>query len=363
MIIQIILSIILGILIYLIIQIIKLPKPHPLKPHPHPPKPHPHPPKPHPHPPKPHPHPPKPHPHPPRPHPYPPKPFDCPKWCNEYNNAFKGDNKLFCTKQKKVLEIAGRKIHYALPDGEKPHPVILYLHGTGMKSWFPFCGSNNFNKFGMGELADTVKELIKMGYAVISVETAAGDNDNSVVDNLSVNRWQKNRSLGWDNPQNIEYSKCKNMNSVHCSDYKFFDALLKEINKSKHFNHNNISLMGFSSGGYLVSQLIESFPKINFKKGIVLSAGYYNCPNDGTYSDKCKIPKHMLKRYPPILFLHGANDKQISNCCVDPKVSEEFYEQLKKANIKTERYVEPNEGHRWISNAQDKITKWMAKNI
>ena len=57
------------------------------------------------------------------------------------------------------------------------------------------------------------------------------------------------------------------MNSVHCSDYKFFDALLKEINKSKHFNHNNISLMGFSSGGYLVSQLIESFfQKLILKK-------------------------------------------------------------------------------------------------
>ena len=132
--------------------------------------------------PKPHPHPkppsPKPHPHPkppsPKPHPHP-KPFDCPKWCNEYNSAFKGDNKLFCSKQQKVLEIGGRKIHYALPDGNKPHPLILYLHGTGMKSWFPFCGSDNFNKFGMGELAETVHELIKMGYAVMAVETAAGD--------------------------------------------------------------------------------------------------------------------------------------------------------------------------------------------
>ena len=347
MLIELILAIIIGILLFYIIQII-IPQPMPpfipnLNPQPSP-KQH----KPHP----------KPHPKPPHP-----KPFDCPKWCKEYNSAFKGDNKLFCSKQEKVLNIGGRKIHYALPDGDKPHPVILYLHGSGTKSWFPFCGSDNFSSLGMGELAETVQELIKMGYAVISAETAPGDDTKEKQDNISINRWQKNRSVGWDNPQNIQYSKCKNMNTVHCSDYKFFDALLKEIEKSKHFNHKNLSIMGFSSGGYLVSQLIESFPNIKFKTGIVLSAGYYNCPNDGTYSDKCIIPKHKLKKYPPMLFLHGANDKQISNCCVDPKVSDEFYKQLKSADIKTERYVEPNEGHRWISDAPRKITKWMRQNI
>ena len=354
MLIELILAIIIGILLFYIIQII-IPQSMPpfipnLNPQPSP-KQH-----------KPH-HKPGPHPDPgPRPHH---KPFNCPQWCKEYNSSFKGDNKLFCSKQEKVLNIGGRKIHYALPEGEKPHPVILYLHGTGQKSWFPFCGSDNFNKLGMGELAETVEKLIEMGYAVISAETASGDEaiGKSTRDGLSVNRWQKNRSLGWDNPQNIDYSKCKNMNTVHCSDYKFFDALLKEIEKSKHFNHKNVSLMGFSSGGYLVSQLIESFPKVNFKTGIVLSAGYYNCPNDGTYSDKCVIPKNKLKKYPPMLFLHGENDKQISNCCVDPKVSKEFYKQLKSVNIKTERYVESNEGHKWISNAPQKITKWMRQNI
>ena len=153
------------------------------------------------------------------------------------------------------------------------------------------------------------------------------------------------------------------MDTVHCSDHKFFNVLFDEIKKSKNFNHKNISLMGFSSGGYLISQLIESFPEIKFKTGIVLSAGYYNCPTDGTYSNTCDIPKNKLRKYHSMLFLHGANDREGGGCCVDPKVSEEFYKELKTADIKTERYVEPNEGHRWIINASPKILKWMRQNI
>ena len=86
----------------------------------------------------------------------------CSPWCIDYAKKYK-NAKLYCS-DSKFITLGRRKVHYSIPHTKIPKkgfPIIILFHGSGMRSWYPFCGSNSFNKYGIGNLAQTVQELIK----------------------------------------------------------------------------------------------------------------------------------------------------------------------------------------------------------
>ena len=220
------------------------------------------------------------------------------------------------------------------------YPVIILLHGSLQTShvWFD----------GLMPLSNGMKlfrgKAIDSGYVIISADSGKPWAEGKVRCRLA--------------------TLCKTWNHGDTADAdapKFAD-IFAWIQKQPNLDSSRIYFVGFSSGAFMTSRLMITYPdKIKagaihsgvFAEKAPITNGDINL--DVTAIDTSRIPNN----HPPTIFIHADQDPR-----VDPKLSQYYLEALlnKKPNaIYAERYSFISTVHYWNEDYNDEILNFFNK--
>ena len=215
-----------------------------------------------------------------------------------------------------------RDVIYALPKGKPPEggwPVVVFYQGSIFKSSFNW---PKWAPFGGYYESETLKELVKAGFAVVVPRAALG--------------------AAWMTNSGIPYELS--------SDYFFLKNVMDAI-KSGHFGKLNSKkkfAAGMSSGGYNTSRMAISFPG-EFLGLAIHSASYATCLG----GIRCKIPKKLPASHPPALIVHGGKDPIV------PIDTAYDYAQIMRDNgLTVVLYVNESAGHEYFPETPEQIVEW-----
>lgn len=286
----------------------------------------------------------------------------------------------------RAVRVGGRVVFeqtgVASASSDARHTVAVVLHGSQIPSWSAFCAPPGF-KANLSAKVAMVAHLLNAGMTVVSPQTAWGDRRQARGQRWS-NQWRSARDGHqdlWTTPLQAPRSRCRvaGQSGTRCTDRVFFDVLFRHYGVQK--PATKTVLIGFSSGGYMVSRLLHACSTqdeatrlhacpSHIQAAVINSAGDWRCPHNGLPSvlsgggvQGCPKPgAYGVKAAPPMLFLWGARDHAVGggHCCVDPRVTHRYYTAVKQAHPETTAFVEDAVGHQWLDAvASEAFVAWL----
>ncbi len=245
-----------------------------------------------------------------------------------------------------------------------PRPLLIYIHGGG------WVGGGPRRSAAFSNWPDVLGSIASRGYVVASVSYRFSGEEPSpaaIKDVKSAIRWlrvnankyniDKNRAMTWGQSAGGQLA---GLAAVSCGVEELAPAPRTAPPNTVQAEIQPSAPEGFDQASDCVQGAVVWFGIYDFAKlnATPMADGtarvfstYLGCgkgPCDEDHLRRAAAVSYVDASDPPILVMHGADDR-----VVPVAQSEEFYEVLKAAGVKTELVVIPEVGHSWIGKTPE----------
>lgn len=220
-----------------------------------------------------------------------------------------------------------RRVHWEVPLGTPPEdgwPVVVFFQGSFWRAEWTFAG-RALEPFGSYHQAETVRDLLDAGYAVLAPET-------------------KLRGFSFWDSNVVGFSVFFEL----AEDDFFFRSILDEIERDRFgpLDERNLFVTGVSSGGYMASRVAVTYPD-RVRAAAIVSASYAWC-----WGHVCE-PGAIDDDHPPTLFVHGGRD-----IVVPTSTMQVYADALAEKDIAHHVVIDDDVGHGWIPASSVEVLAW-----